>query len=96
MKHTPGPWQHEGPSPGGHWAIFGPDGAWIADLAPGSVTEAEHKANAQLVAVAPALLAACEMLLNHHCTGDRHGKYTMLISHDEMNVVRNAVAAASQ
>lgn len=58
-KHTPGPWQADGP--------FVRDGTCsVADARPthADVTGDEVLANARLIAAAPELLAACKALMD--------------------------------
>jgi hypothetical protein len=60
-KHTPGPW-HIGVAPGP--IIYGPKGEQVADMFVPMLQDAEHRANARLIASAPALLAMLEMVTN--------------------------------
>jgi hypothetical protein len=58
-KHTPGPW-HIGMKPGP--IIYGPSGEQVACLLPAMLDNQENKANARLIAAAPALLEALKAL----------------------------------
>ena len=68
-KHTPGPW---GIMKGDHGPMIfsGECGRAVAMLAR-QVTTAEREANARLIAAAPELLEALEVMLN----GDEMGEY---------------------
>jgi len=57
-KHTPGPW-HIGMKPGP--IIYGPSGEQVACLLPAMLDNQENKANARLIAAAPALLEALQV-----------------------------------
>jgi hypothetical protein len=59
-KHTPGPW-HIGMKPGP--IIYGPSGEQVACLFPAMLDNQENKANARLIAAAPALLEALQETL---------------------------------
>ena len=70
VKHTPGPWRLDALS--AH-RVVGPALARIADCGTDSVhpmVEERCAANARLIAAAPALLEAAEMLLQHHRVAD--------------------------
>lgn len=66
-NHTPGPWKIEDEEASGGWPIIASDGAdgyiyvaqceWIGD------GDEQSKANARLIAAAPALLEACKEIL---------------------------------
>jgi hypothetical protein len=77
-KHTPGPWETS--SNGTQWDVCGPGGGdMIADVQQCS----EAEANAKLIAAAPALLAALQMV-------EEHGYLTV----QQAIVVRAAIAQA--
>lgn len=85
LKHTPGPWQTPGDG-----RIFGPgeDGENIADATwwpSDDGRDSESLANANLIAAAPDLLAACEALLAASEGRTSHA----------MDMVREAVAKAT-
>jgi hypothetical protein len=56
MKHTPGPWNYQATAGDHDFAVYGLDGRDIA------LVRNFHKANAQLIAAAPDLLAALRAL----------------------------------
>ena len=58
MAHTPGPWK---PTPDGD-IVYATNGKQVCY--PLSGLDGEREANAQLIAAAPELLAACEVLLS--------------------------------
>lgn len=65
-RHTPGPWR-AGPNRGNaSWRITGPTGEDIADT---GIWSLEHRdemiANARLIAAAPLMLEALEMVMQH-------------------------------
>ncbi len=65
MSHTPGPWQADGQRV---WANAG-DPVYIASLKfanDSEMTIEEKEANTRLIAAAPDLLAACEVLISHY------------------------------
>lgn len=59
-KHTPGPW-HVGMKPGP--AVYGPEGEQVAGLFVPMLPEEENRANARLIAAAPALADALQWAL---------------------------------
>ncbi len=61
-KYTPGPWIAEmsETSTGGYFTIRGSDNEIVCHI---GLTEAQDEADAKLIAAAPELLAACEMIL---------------------------------
>lgn len=61
MQHTAAPW-HIGMHPGPN--IYGPVGELVADMTVPMLPNAEHRANARLIAAAPDLLQACIDMLN--------------------------------
>ena len=61
-KHTPGPW-HIGMKPGP--MIYGPNGEQVADLRADMVFPEETTDNARLIAAAPDLLAALELVYSN-------------------------------
>ena len=76
--HTPGPWHNDGqfivaPDPAGiHRDIY------IAEIVESDdegrlATPEQQIANADLLAAAPALLTAAQLVLNRSCRGDYHG-----------------------
>lgn len=88
-KHTPGPWHVDGMS------IFAPtDHIAAKDVAvmvnDGNSSIAERGANALLIAAAPELLAACEMLVKG--IGEHGGNYTDCL--EASRVARAALAKA--
>lgn len=74
-KHTPGPW-HIGVAPGP--IIYGPKGEQVADMFVPMLQDAEHRANARLIASAPALLAMLERV-----TADAANAYRAIAFVDE-------------
>ena len=83
-KHTPGPWNAQGPLGPGDWAVLSEKctaggNFYVASLPLGNHAEAE--ANAQLIAKAwtiPALLEACQHAARseHHPACKCHGEYS--------------------
>ena len=63
-KHTPGPWSASpSPTSDGLYHVYKADGNFL------TLEDAEHKANARLLAAAPDLLAALEKVAHHTNTG---------------------------
>ena len=77
-EYTPGPWREsdEVENHGTHWEakIIGGGGGTVARVTSRGVhgpdRKAEMYANARLIAAAPALLEAAEILLHHHRMAD--------------------------
>lgn len=63
MPHTPGPWKAEVESH--RVKIAGSDNYYIAVLGAENDYREKQLANAQLIAAAPDLLAACHIVLTH-------------------------------
>lgn len=63
LKHTPGPWQLKGLNPPRIYADEGKEIIAQCDSG-GEMTQGQEKANARLIASAPELLEALEMLNN--------------------------------
>lgn len=70
-KHTPGPW-HVGMRPGP--IVYGPEGEQIANMHVPMLPAEEHRANARLIAEAPAMLDALRAVLQvlNHGTENPH------------------------
>lgn len=63
IKHAPGPWATKPQGEANHHAILLENGKWLAALQfNGELTEAQQEANARLIAAAPELLAALQLL----------------------------------
>lgn len=62
LKHTPGPWKLKGLNPPRIYADEGKEIICQCDSM-GEMTQSQEKANARLIAAAPELLAALELLL---------------------------------
>ncbi len=64
-KHTPGPWrvEHQNPSPTtGEWMIAGSKPGYLAEVR--DCGSGDVRANARLIAAAPDLLEACELIVS--------------------------------
>ena len=85
MSRTPGPW-HIGlrPSP----MIYGADSSQVADFRGDLLDSGEAQANARLIAAAPDLLAALEMIAN----SDKHKGGTFVL--ELQTIARAAIAKA--
>jgi len=87
-KHTPGPWMAREPNgPGNGWRV-GP--AWLGE-APSSN---ETSANANLIAAAPDLLAACEAFVEAEHAAILDGQRAFSIYVDAIDDAKSAIAKA--
>ena len=66
MNHTPGPWKYLGQNEESCFVGLGPD----HKIAVGGFTWNDAEANARLIAAAPELLEALQMVLDYLNTGD--------------------------
>lgn len=84
-KFTPGPWHAKG-----YPTISATGGGLIAKVLPRYMDAAERKANANLIAAAPQLYAALEVMLERH-RNDMSGGF---LDHDEYMIVIGALDRA--
>jgi hypothetical protein len=94
-NHTPGPW-HVGMRPGP--IVYGALGEQIAGLRGSSLGYEETSANARLIASAPELLAALEIVLSSTCgdVGDDGYDGCIRIEAKALERVRAAIAKATR
>jgi hypothetical protein len=59
MSHTPGPWEYRD-----RMVIGGPRSSYVCEVS-GAASNAEHQADARLIAAAPALLEALAGCIEH-------------------------------
>lgn len=64
-EHTPGPWEVEASHRTPRDSVMAANNQQIAVIGQSSIKKGSHKANAQLIAAAPELLAAIELLVAH-------------------------------
>lgn len=91
-QHTPGPWEAKGTAghqTHGQWAVYDTNGRDIAIVYDG----AKH---AELIAAAPDLLAACQTIAACASAIGPHGTTAYFISNERMQMLRAAIAKASQ
>jgi len=94
-KATPGPWSYED-NPYGHDAIYGADGRLIAHV---FGDDAQAQADARLIAAAPELLEAAQMVIAWYEAEDDHSKADfyerMQMCRDSESALRAAIAKAT-
>jgi hypothetical protein len=92
-KHTPGPWSIYSITFKGYHQIAGAQGGRLCQVLP---FEDEYKANARLIAAAPDLLAALQVLFDEADSFSIDGVYfnEKCMGHKGLDMARAAIAKA--
>jgi hypothetical protein len=91
-QYTPGPWTVKFTEAGG-MHIEGPEGECLAMGGMEDEPIETDTANAHLIAAAPELLAACELIISRW-TPETGRKLEILLGTHAVNIVANAIAKA--